>query len=318
MFCIHCGSQNHEGALFCANCGQPLASQPQAPQQPQNQQPQYQQPVPQYQQPQYQQPAPQYQQPQYQQAVPQYPQYSQAPVNPVSYGAPVVGTAARAGTSATAVVAANTATGVAKATMSTGKRIAILGLVLAFLVGAFSAYLSVFVSGPVDTVERFFEASNNLDYQGMVDCLDPTTGRMMDATLGLVGDLIGFDISALLDLAPALSGFMDTDMLGLMDVQSAEVLLYSDDSAKALYNRIAQMEPEDIEPGTYWSDNEVVEFLYQYNIKLPGIEKLTAKSAVVKISLISDGAVSDGYLLLENQGGGDWRIYLDFSMLYGS
>ncbi len=304
MFCFQCGAQLPDDSVFCPHCGQSLAMPPQSPQ---PQQPVNQEPAPRPQQPVYQEPAPQ----------PQQPYYPQPPVNPVNYAPPVMGPAARAGTSAAAAVATTAVTGVAKATMSTGKRIAIIALVVAFLVGGFTAYLSVFVSGPVDTVENFFDAAQNLDYQGMVDCLDPSIGRMMDATLGLVGDLIGFDISALLDFAPALSGFVDPDMLGMLDIDSAEVLLYSDDSAKALYNRIANMDPSDIEPGTYWSDNDVVAFLYKYNIKLPGIEKLTAKSAIVKISMVSGGSQSDGYLLLENQGGGDWRIFLDLSMLYG-
>lgn len=192
--------------------------------------------------------------------------------------------------------------------LSVGKTIAIWAAVVAFVIGAATACLSFFVSAPDDTVTTLVESVEELDYEKMLGCFDSKTERQIRAVLGITGDLFGsftgisLDLEDLMDLAPSLAPYLEVPDLG---IANAETVLYADCSKnKIMQYCIAANNGESIPTG-YLADNEIVNFLMEYKISLPGLENLIAKTAIVKVTL-KNGEV--GYFPLINEGWGDWRI----------
>ena len=190
--------------------------------------------------------------------------------------------------------------------LSVGKTIAIWAAVVTFLVGAATACLSFFVSPPEDTVTTLVESVEELNYEKMLGCFDKKSEKQIGAVVGLTGNLFGaltgIDMEYLLDLAPSLAPYLEVPELGISD---AETILYADCStAQIMEYCIAANNGESIPTG-YLADNEIVSFLMEYKITLPGLENLIAKAAIVKVTL-ADGEV--GYFPLINEGWGDWRI----------
>ena len=58
---------------------------------------------------------------------------------------------------------------------------------------------------PEDTLKKFEKAYNNLDFDTLLECIDPASAKALEAMTQLGGDLIGFDLGAILDLGPAVS-----------------------------------------------------------------------------------------------------------------
>lgn len=50
------------------------------------------------------------------------------------------------------------------------------------------------------TVENFFACYNNGDYDGMIEFLTEKQQKMLDRTMGFMGDLVGIDVSSLMPL----------------------------------------------------------------------------------------------------------------------
>lgn len=289
-FCGSCGAVMEPGSLFCVHCGNqtnqaPAPAAPATPTTP---------------------------------AAP--PPRVAPPVAPVASGAAAMGTQ----------VAAAAAVGAAKAGMSVGKKLLIFTMVLGLLVGAFSAYVAVFVGSPEDTTREFFDAAQSLDFDSMLSCMDPGTEKQIRAMLNLTGSLMGsltgidLDLEALASLAPSLVPFVDMDQQ--IQILSVETMLYSDDSINALFQQIAHMSQAELEAfleehnqsnGNYMSSNAVTEFLSKNNLIIPGIAKLTAKSALVKAEVRMNGDTETLYLPMQNEGFGDWRIYLNLNLLAG-
>lgn len=76
---------------------------------------------------------------------------------------------------------------------------------------AISIMLIVFIllftgcsSKPEDTIEKFEKAYNKLDVKGMIECLEPTTAKAINAGINLTGDLLNIDLSSMIDLIPIL------------------------------------------------------------------------------------------------------------------
>lgn len=256
----------------------------------------------------------------------------QAPVRaPVSHAAPVaphiptapvasaaasvateVAHAAGSAASSVATEVAHAAGAVAVAGVkkagSTAKTIAIWAAVIAFVIGAATACLNFFVPAPEDTVDKLIESVEELKCDDMLSCFDSTTEKQIRAVMGITGDLMGsltgisLDLEDLMAMAPSLAPYMEIPDLGIAD---AETVLYADCSKSKLMQYCQTANSGGSIPTGYLSDNELVSFLMEYNISLPGLENLIAQVAVVKITL-KTGEV--GYLPLINEGWGDWRI----------
>ena len=70
-------------------------------------------------------------------------------------------------------------------------------------------YFMFFKSGtPEDTVQKMEDALNRLDQQELLECFDEQTQGLYSGMLGVGGDLLGFDLGALSDLASGLGGYM--------------------------------------------------------------------------------------------------------------
>ncbi len=250
------------------------------------------------------------------QAAPVVPHIPVAPVSPVASAAASVasGVAHVAGSAASSVATevAHTAGAVAVAGVkkagSTAKTIAIWAAVVAFVIGAATACLNFFVPAPEDTVDKLIESVEELKYDDMLSCFDSTTEKQIRAVMGITGDLMGsltgisMDLEDLMAIAPSLAPYMEIPDLGIAD---AETVLYADCSKAKLLQYCETANSGGSIPTGYLSDNEIVSFLMEYNISLPGLENLIAEVAVVKITL-KTGEV--GYLPLINEGWGDWRI----------
>lgn len=307
LFCPHCG-QNHDNTphfcskcgnpvdktmKFCENCGAstqthaPSAAQTAAPTEEQSQTPQQNTVAPASE------PAPA--------------QASVAPHIPVAPVTPVASAAASVATGVAHAAGSVAAAGVKKAG-STAKTLAIWAVVLAFVIGAATACLNFFVPAPEDTVDQLIESVEELKYDDMLSCFDSTTEKQIRAIMGISGDLLGsltgvsLDLEDLMALAPSLAPYMEIPDLG---IESAETVLYADCSKSKLMKYCQTANSGGSIPTGYLSDNEIVNFLMEYDISLPGLENLIAEVAVVKITL-KTGEV--GYLPLINEGWGDWRI----------
>lgn len=221
---------------------------------------------------------------------------------------PVVQPPVNPGVAAGVATAAGVAAKGAVKTVSTAKKIAIFAAVVAFLLGAMTACLHFFVAAPEDTVYNLADSISEMDYDKLLSCMDSKTEKMIRASMGLAGDLMGsltgisLDFEDLMALAPSMAPYLETPDLQIRD---AETILYADCSIKKLMQYCANANSEDDFPSGYLSDNEIINFLMKYNIKLPGLENLIAKTAIVKITL-DNGEV--GYLPLINEGWGNWRI----------
>lgn len=192
--------------------------------------------------------------------------------------------------------------------LSVGKTVAIWAAVVTFVIGAAAACLNFFVPAPEDTVDKLIVSVEELKYDDMLSCFDSTTEKQIRAVMGITGDLFGsltgisIDLEDLMAFAPSMDSYLDIPDLG---IASAETVLYADCSKSKLMTYCETANSGGSIPTGYLSDNEIVNFLMEYNISLPGLENLIAEVAVVKITLKS-GEV--GYLPLINEGWGDWRI----------
>ena len=230
-----------------------------------------------------------------------------APHIPVAPVAPVASAAASVATEVAHVAGSVAVAGVKKAG-STAKTIAIWAAVIVFVIGAATACLNFFVPAPEDTVDKLIESVEELKYDDMLSCFDSTTEKQIRAIMGISSDLLGsltgisMDLEDLMALAPSLAPYMEIPDLGIAD---AETVLYADCSKSKLMKYCETANSGGSIPTGYLSDNEIVSFLMEYDISLPGLENLIAEVAVVKITL-KTGEV--GYLPLINEGWGDWRI----------
>ena len=230
-----------------------------------------------------------------------------APVTPQVPVAPVASAVSSVAAEVTHAAGAAAVAGVKK-TVSTGKKIAIAAAVVAFVIGAIAACLNFFVPAPHETVDKLVSSVEELDYDKMLSCFDSTTEKQIRAVMGLAGDLMGsltgisMDLEDLMALAPSMADYLEIPDLGIV---SAETVLYADCSEKKIMEYCVTANNGGEIPSGYLADNEIVSFLMEYKIALPGLENLIAKTAIVKITLDSGDV---GYLPLVNEGWGDWRI----------
>ena len=195
-----------------------------------------------------------------------------------------------------------------KKTGSAAKTVAISATVVAFIIGAIAACLNFFVSPPEETVMTLCSSIEDMDYEGVLDCIDSKTEKQIRAVMGVSGDLFGsltgisVDFEDLMTLMPSITPDMETPDLGITEV---ETILYADCSQAKLMDYCNTANSGNNIPNGYLSDNSIVSFLQEYNISIPGLENLIAECAVVKLTLSSGEAY---YLPLINEGTGDWRI----------
>ena len=97
---------------------------------------------------------------------------------------------------------------------------------------------------------------------------------------------------------------LDTPDLGEYQV---ETVFYSDCSQQEMIKYCVAANLNGYVPEGYESDNAIIDFLGEYNLMLPGLENLIAKTALVKLTLATG---EEMYLPLINEGWGDWRIPL--------
>lgn len=199
--------------------------------------------------------------------------------------------------------------------LSTAKKVAIAAAVVAFVIGAVAACLNFFVPAPNETVDKLVTSVDELDYDKMLSCFDSKTEKQIRAVMGITGDIVGsltgisVDLEDLMDLAPSMAPYLEIPDLG---IAGAETVLYADCSEKKIMEYCITANNGGSIPTGYLADNEIVNFLMEYKITLPGLENLIAKTAIVKITL-ENGEV--GYLPLINEGWGDWRIpIMDMAM----
>ena len=196
----------------------------------------------------------------------------------------------------------------AKKATSTAKKIAIGAAVVAFIIGAAAACLNFFVPAPDETVDKLVASVEELDYDKMLSCFDSKTEKQIRAVMGITGDLMGsltgisVDLEDMMALAPSMAPYLEVPDLG---IASAETILYADCSEKKIMQYCITANNGGSIPTGYLADNEIVSFLMEYNIALPGLENLIAKTAIVKITLESGDV---GFFPLVNEGWGDWRI----------
>lgn len=196
----------------------------------------------------------------------------------------------------------------AKGAGNAAKTAAIWAAVVAFVIGAAVACLNFFVPAPEETVTALCSSIEEMDYDGMLSCIDSKTEKQVRAMMGVSGDLFGsltglsVDFEDLMTLMPSISPDMETPDLGITEVQT---VLYADCSTAKLMEYCETANNGGSIPEGYLSDNSIVSFLQEYNISLPGLENLIAEVAVVKLTLTSGESY---YLPLINEGTGDWRI----------
>lgn len=83
--------------------------------------------------------------------------------------------------------------------------IACIGVV----VGVSIVVIKNVTDSPRKTIERFEDAYNSVDVQGMVDCCDSTTRTLYSGANALVGELAGIDINTFVASIPFLAALDD-------------------------------------------------------------------------------------------------------------
>lgn len=307
-FCAHCGSKVEWNMKFCENCGNPVEKLPQEKEKAETTSEDVKDAIEKV--------AEGVQEiPVQPQSTVQTPAQPQQGVNPmVNSAAHVASTGAQLGAEVIRTTGKVAAEGVKK-TVSTGKKLAILAAVVVFIIGALATCLNFFVSAPEDAVEDFFASIEELDYEKMLGCLDKKTESTIRAAMGITGDLLGsftgisIDLEDVMAFGPSMAPIMDTPDMG---IEKVETVFYSDCSQTKMIDYCIKANEGQSIPDGYDSDNAIISFLDDYNLTLPGLENLIAKTALVKLTL-ETGEVM--YLPLINEGWGDWRIPLmDLSM----
>lgn len=69
-------------------------------------------------------------------------------------------------------------------------------------------------STPEKTMQQFQKAYNSMDWDGMLECLDPSVAKGMKAATQLMGDALGFDLDALMQMMPMMNTLLPEETLG--------------------------------------------------------------------------------------------------------
>ncbi len=69
-------------------------------------------------------------------------------------------------------------------------------------------------STPEKTMQQFQKAYNNLDWDGMLECLDPSVAKGMKAATQLMGDALGFDVDTMMQMMPMMKTLLPEETLG--------------------------------------------------------------------------------------------------------
>jgi hypothetical protein len=101
--------------------------------------------------------------------------------------------------------------------------IAVIAISAAVII--FTAVLRYMVPGPESTVKQFFKACNEVDFSGILGCLDPSTAKEYKIAVDLLGGLsgLGIDSESVSDLGGMFSEFNDVDMR-ILDMQTEYII----------------------------------------------------------------------------------------------
>ena len=77
------------------------------------------------------------------------------------------------------------------------------------------------VKGPEDTVKRFFDSCNSLNFNGLLDCLDPETAREYKFAVDMITGMsrLGIDSDSVSELGGMFSKYKDSEMK-VLDMQT--------------------------------------------------------------------------------------------------
>jgi len=171
-------------------------------------------------------------------------------------------------------------------THSAGKRLISIILIITLLISAASLYVTYFVSGPEETVNKMVDAVNQMDINTAVDCFCPRVVGEYKAMLGVGNVMLGIaglpgDMNALSGIAPLLGAKYDAPKFSC----TINEVRYTGGSFDA------------------------------FPIKIDGIGKILASDAYVTIT--TDNGDSEGVdtIHLKNYGNDGWLIEDD---LFGS
>jgi hypothetical protein len=145
-------------------------------------------------------------------------------------------------------------------------------IAISLLIVSLTGITRFVVKGPEDTVMRFFDSCNNLNFNGLLDCLDPETAREYKFAVDMIIGMSGLDIDS--DSVSELGGMFSK---------------YKDNEMKVL-----DMQTEYIKNGQRKSDPF-------------GIHKLTATDAEVICTYIMSGEEQTDTFVLHKYSG-KWKL----------
>lgn len=79
------------------------------------------------------------------------------------------------------------------------------------------------ISSPKKTLQKFEEAYNNVDFDGMVECFDPRTQSLYSGADALMDNFLGIGIGDLGNIAYLFSGFADEEDIAAQPIIDIEV-----------------------------------------------------------------------------------------------
>ena len=166
------------------------------------------------------------------------------------------------------------------------KLLIVILVILTVAAGAFGLWLEFGVTGPDQVVEDFVEAFDDMDYNGIVECLDPESQVALKAMSGLTGlftELIfevDIDPDVMFGLLPMLAEYEGVE-IPTLDVEVVDV---------------------------EYSGEEYEKFMELCPIKIPVVGKLMADEAVVRVVMSINDEPSNDYFVLKQYGSKGWRI----------
>ncbi len=116
-----------------------------------------------------------------------------------------------------------------KVILDSGQRtirtISAIVIALSIIVIIATGILRYAVKGPEDVIKDFFKACNNVDFVGVLDCLDPSTAKEYKIAVDLLGGLsgLGVDSESVSDLGGMFSEFNDIDMK-ILDMETEYII----------------------------------------------------------------------------------------------
>lgn len=134
------------------------------------------------------------------------------------------------------------------------KKIFIIVLISFFVL---AVYVEFFTNKPEDTIEKYFESINSMDYLQLIECFEPSVQRVSNGILGISSSLIGIDLEDVFSILPAIIPLAEEESLEY-DVSNIHVITYQGKYINEKFQIKSEIYKKIV--GAFFADEVIVEF----------------------------------------------------------